>query len=170
MLVAAHRGDWRNYPENSLMAFQSAIDMGVDIIEVDLNISKDGVVVIMHDQTLDRTTNAKGKPSDYTFEEQWYWLLKDALNETAMLGRVSLDFIKAVVVDNPPVRTRPAAAFSQRASYLRAKRANGWNQYEYGEAKVSLNSKLMNQTMKDDSAIGLGITSLEGLNATTTVG
>jgi len=69
VLVAAHRGDWRNYPENSLMAFQSAIDMGVDIIEVDLDISKDGVVVIMHDQTLDRTTNAKGKPSDYTLEE-----------------------------------------------------------------------------------------------------
>ena len=69
VLVAAHRGDWRNYPENSLMAFQSAIDMGVDIIEIDLNISQDGVVIIMHDQTLDRTTNGKGKPSDYTLEE-----------------------------------------------------------------------------------------------------
>jgi glycerophosphoryl diester phosphodiesterase len=74
--VAAHRGDWRNYPENSLKGFQSAIEIGVDIIEVDLAISKDGVVVIMHDETIDRTTNGKGKPSDYTLAELKQFTLK----------------------------------------------------------------------------------------------
>lgn len=67
--VTAHRGDWRNAPENSLRAFQYAAQMGVDIVELDLKKTKDGVVVIMHDGTIDRTTNGKGKPADYTFDE-----------------------------------------------------------------------------------------------------
>jgi glycerophosphoryl diester phosphodiesterase len=69
VMVTAHRGDWRNAPENSLRAFEYAAAMGVDIVELDLNQTKDGVLVIMHDQTLDRTTNGKGKPSDYTLAE-----------------------------------------------------------------------------------------------------
>jgi glycerophosphoryl diester phosphodiesterase len=67
--VTAHRGDWRNAPENSLRAFQYAAQMGVEIVELDLKKTKDGVVVIMHDGTIDRTTNGKGKPADYTFDE-----------------------------------------------------------------------------------------------------
>lgn len=64
VLVASHRGDWRNYPENSLAAMNSAINMGVDIIELDLALTKDSVLVVCHDRTLDRTTTGKGKVSD----------------------------------------------------------------------------------------------------------
>jgi glycerophosphoryl diester phosphodiesterase len=67
--VTAHRGDWRNEPENSLRAFKSAAAMGVDIVELDLKKTSDGIIIIMHDGTIDRTTNGKGKPSDYTFHE-----------------------------------------------------------------------------------------------------
>lgn len=66
VMVVAHRGDWRNAPENSVPAFTNAAAMGVDVVELDLNKTKDGVVIIMHDQTIDRTTNGKGKPADYT--------------------------------------------------------------------------------------------------------
>jgi glycerophosphoryl diester phosphodiesterase len=69
VLVAAHRGDWRNAPENSLQAFSKAIEMGVDIIEIDVQKTKDGHLVIMHDQTVDRTTDGKGRVSDLTLEE-----------------------------------------------------------------------------------------------------
>lgn len=69
VMVAAHRGDWRNAPENSLRAYQLAAEMGVDIVEIDLNKTSDGVLVIMHDETIDRTTNGKGKPGDYTLEQ-----------------------------------------------------------------------------------------------------
>jgi glycerophosphoryl diester phosphodiesterase len=79
VLVAAHRGDWRNHPENSLRAFLSAADMGVDIIELDLCLSKDSVVVIMHDVTIDRTTDGKGKPNDYTLAELKKLHLKNGL-------------------------------------------------------------------------------------------
>jgi glycerophosphoryl diester phosphodiesterase len=79
IMVTAHRGDWRNAPENSLQAYQFAIDMGVDVIEVDLNTTSDGVIVIMHDWTIDRTTDGKGKPSDYTLAELKKFHLKNAL-------------------------------------------------------------------------------------------
>ena len=67
--VVAHRGDWRGAPENSLQAFQNSIDMGVDMIELDLQRTKDGVLIIMHDGTLDRCSNGKGKISDHTYAE-----------------------------------------------------------------------------------------------------
>ncbi|WP_400261518.1 glycerophosphodiester phosphodiesterase family protein [Sphingobacterium sp. SG20118] len=82
IFVAAHRGDWRNAPENSLLSLKYAIDMGVDIYELDLKKSKDGVLVLMHDRTLDRTVNANGKPSDYTLKELKSFRLKNGLGRT----------------------------------------------------------------------------------------
>ena len=79
IMVAAHRGDWRNAPENSLQAYKLAIEEGVDIIEVDLNKTKDGVIVIMHDGTIDRTTDGTGKPGDYTLKELKKFHLKNGL-------------------------------------------------------------------------------------------
>lgn len=74
--VIAHRGDWRGAPENSLQAYQNCIDMDVDMVEIDLHKSKDGVLVIMHDGTLDRTSTGKGPISDYTYEELQKFYLK----------------------------------------------------------------------------------------------
>ncbi|MFD2584239.1 glycerophosphodiester phosphodiesterase family protein [Pedobacter vanadiisoli] len=69
VLVTAHRGDWRNTPENSIQALKNCIAMGVDIMELDLKKTKDGHLVIMHDQTIDRTTTGKGNVSDYNLAE-----------------------------------------------------------------------------------------------------
>jgi glycerophosphoryl diester phosphodiesterase len=69
VLVASHRADWRNFPENSLEAIESAIKMGVDIIELDIKMTKDGHLILMHDKKVDRTTNCKGLVSDYTLAE-----------------------------------------------------------------------------------------------------
>lgn len=69
VLVVSHRADWRNAPENSLQAIQNCIDMGVDMVEVDLKKTKDGHLILMHDKTLNRTTTGKGKPEDYTLAE-----------------------------------------------------------------------------------------------------
>lgn len=69
VVVVAHRGDWRNSPENSLQAFQNCIDMGVDMVEIDVRRTSDGVLVVMHDNTLDRCSNGKGKISDHTYAE-----------------------------------------------------------------------------------------------------
>jgi len=77
VLVVAHRGDWRNAPENSLLAIEYAIEKGVDVVEIDLKKSKDGVLILMHDKTLDRTTSGKGKPEDYTWAELQQLTLKN---------------------------------------------------------------------------------------------
>ena len=68
VLVACHRGDWRNYPENSIPAIESVIRMGVDIMEFDLKLTKDSVLVLCHDHTIDRTTSGKGRVRDITYD------------------------------------------------------------------------------------------------------
>lgn len=78
VLVAAHRSDWHAAPENSLPAMQACIDNGTDIVELDNKMTKDGVLVIMHDTRIDRTTNGTGNVSDYTLKELKKFRLKDA--------------------------------------------------------------------------------------------
>ena len=68
VVVIAHRGDWRNFPENSLEAFDSAIKMGVDVIELDVHRTADGHLVVCHDKTINRTTNGKGKISELSLD------------------------------------------------------------------------------------------------------
>ena len=65
----AHRGFSGKYPENTLLAFSKAIEEGVDGIENDVHLTKDGVLVVMHDELVDRTTNGKGYIKDKTYEE-----------------------------------------------------------------------------------------------------
>lgn len=76
VLVVSHRADWRNAPENSLQAIQNCIDMGVDMVEIDLKRTKDGHLILMHDKTINRTTTGKGNPEDYTLEELRQFRLK----------------------------------------------------------------------------------------------
>jgi len=68
-LVIAHRGNAVAAPENTLAAYQRAHEDGADMIETDVNISKDGHLVIIHDSKLDRTTNLTGNVHDYMLEE-----------------------------------------------------------------------------------------------------
>lgn len=65
----AHRGFSGNYPENTMLAFEKAVEAKADGIELDVQFSKDGQLVICHDETIDRTTNGKGHICDYTLEE-----------------------------------------------------------------------------------------------------
>ena len=67
--VIAHRGEHLHHPENTLQAFQAAIDAGADYFELDVRTTSDGKLVIMHDSTLDRTTNGTGEVHKHTFDE-----------------------------------------------------------------------------------------------------
>ena len=67
--VAAHRGWYAKYPENTVPAFRAAVELGVDQVETDVRVTADGELVLIHDATLDRTTNGTGKVIDMTFEE-----------------------------------------------------------------------------------------------------
>ncbi|WP_317853962.1 glycerophosphodiester phosphodiesterase [Chakrabartyella piscis] len=69
MKVIAHRGYSGRYPENTMLAFQKAVEAGADGIEMDVQMTKDGHVVIIHDEAVDRTTDGVGFVADYTLEE-----------------------------------------------------------------------------------------------------
>lgn len=67
--ACAHRGDMKNFPENTIPALESAVRKGAHMIELDVALTKDGKLVLMHDDTVDRTTDGTGKVGDFTFEE-----------------------------------------------------------------------------------------------------
>ncbi len=68
-LTIAHRGDALSFPENSLSAIRGAKKINADAVEIDVMMTSDGVLVGMHDPTLDRTTNGSGLIAEHTFEE-----------------------------------------------------------------------------------------------------
>ncbi|MDO5968767.1 sialate O-acetylesterase [Flavivirga aquimarina] len=81
VMVAAHRGDWRNAPENSLQSIDMAIAMGVDIVEIDIAVTADNIPILMHDKTLNRTTNCKGLVKDHTYASISKCKLKDGIDD-----------------------------------------------------------------------------------------
>lgn len=67
--VAAHRGGMNHWPENTLYAFEKALQAGVHMLEMDVRMTADGVPVIIHDERVDRTTDGAGRVSDFSFQE-----------------------------------------------------------------------------------------------------
>jgi glycerophosphoryl diester phosphodiesterase len=67
--VHAHRGGAGLAPENTLAAFRKGLELGVDALEMDLHVSRDGELIVIHDETLDRTTDGRGHIADFTLEE-----------------------------------------------------------------------------------------------------
>ena len=65
----AHRGYSGNYPENTMLAFRKAVEAGADGIELDVQLTSDGIPVVIHDEQVDRTTNGTGYVRDYTLEK-----------------------------------------------------------------------------------------------------
>jgi glycerophosphoryl diester phosphodiesterase len=82
-IVIAHRGDHTDVPENTLAAFENGIKNGVDYVEIDLRTSKDSVLVIMHDATVDRMTSGKGKVSELFYSEIQALHVFNKLKDTA---------------------------------------------------------------------------------------
>ena len=140
VVVVSHRGDWRNWPENSIPAIESVIGMGVDIMELDLKLTKDSVLVLCHDKTIDRTTNGKGRVADYTYEElQGFRLVdRDGKLTPYRIPRLKdmLEWGKDKVVfnfDNKYINTKGVSDEVRKASldyYIRQLRPGGdWSMY-----------------------------------------
>src|SRR6476619_6705436 len=68
-LNIAHQGGEDEFPSNTLYAFRKAMDAGADMLELDVGVTKDNHVVVMHDTSVDRTTNGKGLIKDYTLKQ-----------------------------------------------------------------------------------------------------
>ncbi len=93
VLVASHRADWRGWPENSIPAIESAIAMGVDIVELDLQCTADSQLIVMHDSKINRTTTGKGLVAEMTLDSIRTFRLKKVL--LLCKGRVLINLDKA---------------------------------------------------------------------------
>lgn len=98
VLVSAHRGYWSTYPENSLEAYRMAMDLGADIIEMDVRVTEDNVMVVFHDACLDRITTGYGRLRE---ADWWYVSSLKLRNEDGSISPYSiltlsdaLDFLK----------------------------------------------------------------------------
>lgn len=69
VMIGAHRGQWRDFPENSIPAVQQAAEDGAEIIEIDLKRTSDGHLVLMHDETVERTTDGSGRVDEMTLAQ-----------------------------------------------------------------------------------------------------
>ena len=77
VMIIGHRGAMANAPENSIESFEMAMEHGAHMIEMDVCLSKDGGVLVMHDDTLDRTTDGRGPVNSYTLNELLGFKLKN---------------------------------------------------------------------------------------------
>ncbi|MCO8277062.1 carbohydrate-binding protein [Actinoplanes sp. TRM 88003] len=79
VMVVAHRGYWRGAPENSLDAVTKAVAHGAQVVELDIRRTRDGELVLMHDDSVDRTTDGKGRVADLTLAEVQTLRLREGL-------------------------------------------------------------------------------------------
>ncbi len=86
--IVGHRGTPVSVPENTIESFKKAIGLGVDFIECDVQSSKDGEIVVMHDSRLNRTTSGRGRIRDFTLEE---------LNKLTIAGRFRIPTLAEVL-------------------------------------------------------------------------
>lgn len=93
VMVVSHRGNWREAPENSVWAIRKAIEAGADMAEIDLALTKDSVLILMHDRTIDRTTTGKGAPADYTLAEIKELYLRDGAGHATQMRVPTLEEI-----------------------------------------------------------------------------
>lgn len=95
-LVSAHRGGpYPGFPENALETFQNIADQMFSVIECDVSMTKDSVLILMHDKTLDRTTTGTGKVSDWVYDDLKDLYLIDNAGDTTSFHIPKLDDVLA---------------------------------------------------------------------------
>lgn len=93
VLVIAHQGGEKLRPDNTMLAFQHAVDLGVDMLEMDIHGTSDGELVVMHDETVDRTTNGSGLIKEMSYAEireldaAYHWPHHDLEGERSYRGQ-----------------------------------------------------------------------------------
>ena len=141
IIISAHRGGMQEgYPENCIASCEKTLSMMPTFFEIDFSFTKDSVMVLMHDLTIDRTTNGKGRVADYTYEElQGFRLVdRDGKLTPYRIPRLKdmLEWGKDKVVfnfDNKYINTKGVSDEVRRASldyYIRQLRPGGeWSMY-----------------------------------------
>ena len=111
--VVAHRGDSRYFPENTISSFRSAIEKGAQMLECDIQLSRDRVPVAVHDGSLERTTSGRGKVCDWHFDELskldcGSWFSKQFMGETLLSLDQMLEVVSDQVLLNLEIKSQAA--------------------------------------------------------------
>ena len=152
MLKIAHRGARGYEPENTLKSFQKALDLNADGIELDVHLSSDGHLIVIHDETIDRTTNGKGFVNTFTLAELKTFLIDDQY-EIPTLKEV-FDLVNKKCLINIELKglgtaDKVAALIEEYIAY------QNWN---YGHFIVSsFNWNLLQETSNLNSNIAIGV-------------
>ena len=108
--IIAHRGASAYYPENTIPSFEAAIEMGADMVELDVQLTSDKEVVVFHDEKISRCTDGRGKIADYTLAalkklDAGSWFDKEFKNTRIPTLSEVLDFCKNIVAVNIEIKT-----------------------------------------------------------------
>ncbi len=108
--VIAHRGFSSEAPENTLAAIEMAIEIGADMVEIDVTVTSDGEVILLHDETLDRTTTGTGLPTDQTLEairllDAGSWFSQEYEGEPIPTLAEALDTVKDRILINIEIKS-----------------------------------------------------------------
>ncbi|MBW2966326.1 glycerophosphodiester phosphodiesterase, partial [Candidatus Woesearchaeota archaeon] len=112
LIIIGHRGAMAHKPENTLSSFQKAIELGADVIELDVYLSKDNHAIVIHDKSVDRTTNGKGNVNELTLEEIKQLTVEE--NETIPTLQDVIDLAKGKCKINIEVKDEKALEESIR--------------------------------------------------------
>lgn len=109
-MVIAHQGGEGLRPSNTLLAFDNAVALGVDVLETDVHSTRDGVLVLIHDDTVDRTTDGAGRVNDLTLEEIKqldagdYWTNDDGQTYPYRGQDVRIPTLEEILIAHPQMR------------------------------------------------------------------
>ncbi|WP_291151525.1 glycerophosphodiester phosphodiesterase [Flavobacterium sp. UBA7680] len=159
MLKIAHRGAKAYEPENTLQAFQKALDLNSDGIELDVHLSADEHIIVIHDETIDRTTNGKGFVNDFTLAELKSFLI-DGKDQIPTLNEV-FDLVDKKCLINIELKGlgTPSKIVSLIEKYILEK---NWNYDHFIVSSFDWN--MLQETSNLNPKIAIGVLTEENLD------
>ncbi|MDR6760997.1 glycerophosphoryl diester phosphodiesterase [Flavobacterium sp. 2755] len=160
MLKIAHRGAKAYEPENTLQAFQKALDLNSDGIELDVHLSSDEYIIVIHDETIDRTTNRKGLVNTFSISELKSFLI-DGKYQIPTLNEV-FDLVDKKCLINIELKGlgTPSKVVSLIEEYISEK---NWNYNHFIVSSFDWN--MLEETSKLNPKIAIGVLTEENLDA-----
>lgn len=152
MLKIGHRGAKGYEPENTLVSFQKALDLHVDGIELDVHLSADGEIIVIHDETIDRTTNGKGFVNTLSLQELKVFLI-EGKHEIPTLEEV-FDLVNQKCFINIELKSHDAIdkVVALIEKYVNKK---GWNYDHFLVSSFDWNALQRVSSLNDKISIGI---------------
>lgn len=159
MLKIAHRGAKAYEPENTLQAFQKALDLNSDGIELDVHLSSDEHIIVIHDETIDRTINGKGLVNDFSLAELKSFLIDGKLQIPTLNEVFDLVDKKCLINIELKGLGTPSKVVSLIEEYISEK---NWNYNHFIVSSFDWN--MLEETSKLNPKIAIGVLTEENLD------